>query len=160
MKQIWFGLIIFMTLKIGFFMKKILVLCTGNSCRSIMAEAIINHRSGGCFWAVSAGSKPAGVIHPQTLETLARHGIPVENLRSKFWDEFEGQAFDLVITVCDQAATESCPVLMGRHQKLHWSTPDPAHVKGSSEEIHKAFDDAFFLLYNRIEHELLNTSTE
>ncbi|MAU40087.1 MAG: phosphotyrosine protein phosphatase [Kordiimonas sp.] len=136
-------------------MKSILVLCTGNSCRSIMAEALINQLGKGQFHAVSAGSKPAGYVHPKSIETLNRHGIEVEQPRSKSWDEFEGQNFDLVITVCDAAAAESCPVFLGRHEKRHWSTPDPAAATGSEEEINAAFDEAFHMLKTRIESELL-----
>lgn len=136
-------------------MKDVLVLCTGNSCRSVMAEALINHLGAGRYNAVSAGSKPAGYVHPQSLETLKRHGIEAGEPRSKSWDEFEGRNFDLVITVCDAAAAESCPVFFGQHQKLHWSTPDPAAATGSEEDINAAFDEAFAMLKTRIESELL-----
>ena len=104
-------------------MKSVLVLCTGNSCRSIMAEAIINTLGREQYLAQSAGSKPAGVVHPKSIETLKQHGIDVGELRSKSWDEFEGESFDVVITVCDQAASESCPVFFGKHEKLHWIQP-------------------------------------
>lgn len=136
---------------------RVLVLCTGNSCRSIMAEALINHLGKGRLEAVSAGSKPAGYVHPKSIETLKRHAIPVGQTRSKSWDEFSGQKFDLVITVCDAAAAESCPVFLGPAKKLHWRTPDPAHVKGTEEEINAAFDNAFFMLKSRIE-ELVDAS--
>lgn len=136
-------------------MMNVLVLCTGNSCRSIMAEALINQLGQDVFKAVSAGSKPAGYVHPKSLETLSRHGIAIENPESKSWDQFEGQQFDYVITVCDAAASEACPVFLGEHQKLHWSTPDPAIVEGSNEQLQQAFDDAFSLLKARIEKELL-----
>ena len=136
-------------------MKKVLVLCTGNSCRSIMAEALINHLGGGRFQAMSAGSKPAGYVHPKSLETLARHGITPNQPRSKSWDEFAGQNFDMVITVCDAAAAESCPIFLGNHKKLHWSTPDPAKTTGSEAEISTAFDEAFNMLKTRIESNLL-----
>lgn len=136
-------------------MKNILVLCTGNSCRSVMAEALINHLGAGIYKAVSAGSKPAGYVHPKSIETLKRHGIEAGSPRSKSWDEFEGQSFDLVITVCDAAASEACPVFFGQHKKLHWPTPDPATAKGSEEEINAAFDEAFIMLKTRIESELL-----
>lgn len=134
-------------------MKKVLVLCTGNSCRSVMAEALINQLKDG-YEAVSAGSKPAGYVHPKSIETLKRHGIDPGQPRSKSWDEFEGSAFDYVITVCDQAANESCPVFMGHVRKLHWSTPDPAKVQGTEAEINAAFDAAFDMLKARIEQEL------
>lgn len=136
-------------------MKQVLVLCTGNSCRSIMAEALINALGEGQYFARSAGSKPAGYVHPKSVETLARHGISVDDPRSQSWDEFEGEHFDFVITVCDQAANESCPVFLGEHEKLHWSTPDPAGAQGSEVEINAAFDEAFVMLKNRIEAELL-----
>jgi len=136
-------------------MKKVLVLCTGNSCRSVMAEALINHLGKGRYHAVSAGSFPAGYVHPKSLETLQRRGISFGQPRSKSWDEFADEPFDLVITVCDQAANETCPVSLNQHPKLHWSTPDPAKVEGSDAEIDQAFDAAFDLLKSRIEKELL-----
>ena len=136
-------------------MKRVLVLCTGNSCRSIMAEALINALGAGRFNAVSAGSQPANYVHPQSLETLTRHNISFGEVRSKSWDEFAHSVFDLVITVCDSAAAESCPAFLGQHQKLHWSTPDPAKAAGTEAEISEAFDNAFMILKNRIEKELL-----
>ncbi len=136
-------------------MKHILVLCTGNSCRSIMAECLINDLGRGAYAAVSAGSFPAGYVHPKAIATLQRHGIEVNETRSKSWNEFENQAFDLVITVCDQAANESCPTFLGEYQKLHWSTPDPAHAVGTENEINAAFDLAYQMLKSRIEEELL-----
>ncbi len=136
-------------------MKKVLVLCTGNSCRSVMAEALINHVGNGRYEAVSAGSLPAGYVHPKSIDTLQRHGIVAAEPRSKSWDEFAGQHFDLVITVCDQAAAESCPIFPGTPAKLHWSTPDPARVDGSEAVVNQAFDDAFEMLKNRVENELL-----
>ncbi len=144
-------------------MKSVLVLCTGNSCRSIMAEALINKLGCGQYIAQSAGSKPTGVVHPKSIETLKRHGIDinidldigVEEVWSKSWDEFEGESFDMVITVCDQVDGESCPVLFGNLKQLHWSTPDPAKAQGSDDEINAAFDEAFNMLKNRVETELL-----
>lgn len=136
-------------------MKRALVLCTGNSCRSIMAEGLINSLGAGRYEAVSAGSNPAGYVHPKSLETLEGHGISISNPTSKSWDEFEGEYFDLVITVCDTAATESCPAFLGKHEKLHWSIPDPAKATGTKEQINAAFDEAFNLLKQRIENELL-----
>lgn len=130
---------------------RVLVLCTGNSCRSVLAEALINHLGNGKFEAVSAGSNPAGYVHPKSIETLNRHGIDPGQPRSKSWDEFEGQSFDLVITVCDAAAAESCPVFLGKAQKLHWSTPDPAKATGTDQEIESAFDQAYSMLKERIE---------
>ncbi len=132
-------------------MVKVLVLCTGNSCRSIMAEALINTLGAGKYHAVSAGSDPADYIHPQSIETLKRHGVDAGNPRSKSWDEYANQHFDVVITVCDAAAAETCPAFLGKHEKLHWSTPDPAKATGAEAEIMAAFDEAFFMLKERIE---------
>ncbi|NNE60899.1 MAG: arsenate reductase ArsC [Woeseia sp.] len=136
-------------------MQKVLVLCTGNSCRSVMAEALINQLGKGKYVATSAGSSPAGYVHPESIAALERHGIDAGEPRSKSWDEFAGDSFDLVITVCDQAASESCPMFPGGYQKLHWSTPDPAKAEGSDEVIRQAFDDALQMLKSRIENELL-----
>ncbi len=130
---------------------KVLVLCTGNSCRSVMAEALINHLGRDRYQAWSAGSHPAGYIHPKSIETLKRHGINPGQPRSKSWSDFAQQSFDLVITVCDQAAGESCPLFPGKPKKLHWSTPDPAKAMGSEAEIDAAFDQAFLMLKNRVE---------
>ena len=105
-------------------MKKVLFLCTGNSCRSQMAEAIVNARMGGDWQAVSAGTKPAGYIHPKALTVLSEIGIQHEG-RSKRAGEFQGESFDLVVTVCDSAA-EECPVWLGKGKKVHHSFPDPA----------------------------------
>lgn len=129
----------------------ILVLCTGNSCRSIMAEALINDLGRGRYRAWSAGSCPAGTVHPKSIETLQRHGIDPGQPRSKSWDELAAQPFDLVITVCDQAAGQSCPLFPGNPKKLHWSTPDPANATGSESEIDAAFEKAFLMLKHRVE---------
>lgn len=131
---------------------KVLVLCTGNSCRSVMAEALINDLHRGRYRAWSAGSHPTGSVHPKSIETLRRHGIDLGQPRSKSWNEFIDQPFDLVITVCDQAAGESCPLFPGNPKKLHWSTPDPAKASGSETEISAAFDEAFLLLRRRVEN--------
>lgn len=136
-------------------MKNVLVLCTGNSCRSIMAEGLINKLGNGNFRAVSAGSTPTGYVHPKSIDTLNRHGINIDEPRSQSWDEFVGQPFDFIITVCDQADNETCPVFLGEGQKLHWSTPDPAHTQGTEDDITAAFDEAFNMLKDRIENELL-----
>src|SRR5690606_13159258 len=103
---------------------------------------------------VSAGSNPAGYVHPKSIETLKRHGIDSGQPRSKSWDEFAGQAFDLVVTVCDAAAAESCPAFLGPAKKLHWSTPDPAKATGTDVQIDAAFDVAFNMLKARIEEYL------
>ena len=129
----------------------VLVLCTGNSCRSIMAEALINDLGHGRYRVWSAGSVPAGHVHPKSIETLQRHGIDPGQPRSKSWNEVAAQSFDLVITVCDQAADERCPLFPGAPTKLHWSTPDPAKVTGSEAQLDAAFDTAFFLLKSRVE---------
>ena len=131
---------------------KVLVLCTGNSCRSIMAEALINTLHRGHYQAWSAGSHPTGNVHPRSIATLKRHGIDPGQPRSKSWNEFVDQRFDLVITVCDQAAGESCPLFQGAPTKMHWSTPDPAKATGSDAEINAAFDEAFLMLKERVEH--------
>lgn len=136
-------------------MKQVLVLCTGNSCRSIMAEALINQLGAEQYQAVSAGSAPTGQVHPKSIEALRRQGIEVDQPRSKSWDEFANRNFDLVITVCDRAAGESCPVFPGTPRKLHWSTPDPAEATGSEDRVDQAFDEALQLLRDRIEQELL-----
>lgn len=134
-------------------MKKVLVLCTGNSCRSVMAEALINQLKDG-YEAVSAGSQPAGYVHPKSIETLKRHGIDPGQPRSQSWDDFADTAFDYVITVCDNAANETCPAFMGDFKRLHWSTPDPARAEGTEAEVEAAFDEAFNMLKTRIEQEL------
>ncbi len=136
--------------------KRVLVLCTGNSCRSVMAEALINQLGAGRLRAFSAGSRPTGRVHPKSLETLRRHGILPGEPRSKSWDEFAGELFDYVITVCDAAAAEHCPSFAGGFQKLHWSTPDPATVTGSEAQVDAAFDEAFEMLKARVEAELLS----
>jgi len=130
---------------------RVLVLCTGNSCRSVMAEALINDLGHGLYQAWSAGSSPVGYVHPKSIETLKRHGVDPGQPRSKSWNEFADHPFDLVITVCDQAAGESCPLFPGKPKKLHWSTPDPAKATGSGAEIQAAFDNAFFMLKQRVE---------
>jgi len=118
-------------------MKKVLFLCTGNSCRSQMAEAIINARLGDQWEAVSAGTKPAGYIHPKALRALSEIGIQHEG-RSKRVDEFKGVDFDLVVTVCDSAA-EECPVWLGKGKRAHHSFPDPAKAEGTDEEVMNVF---------------------
>jgi protein-tyrosine-phosphatase len=134
--------------------REVLVLCTGNSCRSILAEALINARRGDRYRAVSAGSHPTGQVHPKALETLRRHGIDPGSPRSESWDVYADRPFDYVITVCDAAANETCPAFPGRFERLHWSTPDPAAATGTEAEIDAAFEDAFRRLAQRIEQEL------
>jgi len=131
----------------------VLFLCTGNSARSILAEAIVNHRAQGRFTAYSAGSHPAGMVRPEALRLLERVGIASAGLRSKSWDEFAkpGAAkFDFVFTVCDNAAREACPVWPGQPITAHWGVADPAAVTGTPEEIEKAYFDACMVLERRI----------
>jgi arsenate reductase (thioredoxin) len=118
-------------------MLNILVLCTGNSCRSILLEGILNHFGAGRVRAVSAGSHPTGAVHPLSLTTLAQHGIHLYNAHSKSWDVFADESFDLVITVCDSAAHETCPVFPGAPLRAHWGVPDPAH--GTAEDFEAVF---------------------
>jgi arsenate reductase len=119
-------------------MKKVLFLCTGNSCRSQMAEAIVNARLGETWEAVSAGTKPAGYVHPKALEALSEIGIQHEG-RSKLADEFKGVDFDLVVTICDSAA-EACPVWLGKGKRIHHSFPDPA-ITDNMDDFRKVRDD-------------------
>jgi len=121
-----------------------------------MAERVLNHLGKGQYQAFSAGSFPTGTVHPKSMETLTRHGIEPGEPRSKSWNEFSDRKFDLVVTVCDQAAGETCPLFPGSPQKLHWSIPDPAKATGTEEEINTAFDQVFNLLKIRIERELLS----
>ena len=132
----------------------ILILCTGNSARSILGEALFNTLSAGRFEAYSAGSHPSGRVNPFAVELLRGMDYPVENLRSKSWDEFsktDAPKMDFVFTVCDNAANEVCPVWPGHPTTAHWGIPEPAAVTGTKEEIQKAFRDAFFLLDRRID---------
>lgn len=131
----------------------VLFLCTGNSARSILAEALLNNDGAGRFRAYSAGSYPKGSVHPITLDVLNSAGLPSEGYRSKSWDEFAGEdapKLDFVFTVCDDAAGESCPVWPGQPITAHWGIPDPTAVKGSSAEQHAAFHGALRMLRNRI----------
>lgn len=131
----------------------VLFLCTGNSARSIMAEALINHWGRGRFRGYSAGSFPKGRIHPLTLGLLDRLGLALPNARSKSWNEFAragAPVMDFVFTVCDQAAGEVCPVWPGDPVTAHWGVPDPAAAEGTEEERMAAFRDSFRLLDARI----------
>ena len=118
---------------------KILYICTHNRCRSILSEAITNHLAHGNIQAFSAGSQPAGQVHPLTLKYLEEKGIPTTELKSQSWDEFESVHPDVVVTVCDSAANEVCPVWFGDTVKIHWALPDPSKLQGSEEEIRAAF---------------------
>jgi len=131
----------------------VLFLCTGNSARSIMAEAIMNLKGKPNFTAFSAGSHPSGAVRPEAIQQLESARLPTDGLRSKNWEEFakpDAPKLDFVFTVCDNAAKEVCPILPGQPMTAHWGVPDPATVVGTSEQIAKAFRDAFFMLDRRI----------
>jgi arsenate reductase len=131
----------------------VLFLCTGNSARSILAEAILNHRGGGRFKAHSAGSHPAGKVNPYALELLRSSGLGTAGLRSKSWDEFAirgAPPLDFVFTVCDDAAGEVCPLWPGQPVTAHWGLPDPAAVQGTDAQKRKAFLDVYNVLERRI----------
>ena len=131
----------------------VLFLCTGNSARSILAESLMNHWGSGRFRGFSAGSFPKGAVHPLALELLRRLGLPSEGFRSKSWNEFAepgAPPMDFVITVCDQAAGETCPVWPGHPVVAHWGVPDPAAVTGSEKERQQAFGDALAALERRV----------
>ena len=130
-----------------------LFLCTGNSARSIMAEAILNHKGKGTFHGYSAGSHPSGQPRPEALKEIKSAGIAIDGLRSKSWDEFAAPGspqMDFVFTVCDNAANETCPIWPGQPMTAHWGIPDPAAVIGTTEEVERAFHDAFVVLDRRI----------
>jgi arsenate reductase len=132
----------------------VLFLCTGNSARSIMAEAMTNHLGRGRFRAQSAGSHPAGRVNPLAIETMESAGLPTEGLRSKSWDEFArpgATPFDFILTVCDNAAGEACPIWPGKPTTAHWGVPDPAAVEGSEAVKRAAFREASKTLRRRIE---------
>jgi arsenate reductase len=131
----------------------VLFLCTGNSARSIMAEAILNFKGKPRFTAYSAGSHPSGKVRPEALQRLQASNIPVDGLRSKSWDEFaspNAPKMDFVFTVCDNAAKEVCPIWPGQPLTAHWGVPDPAGVRGSPQEIERTFREAFTILERRI----------
>ncbi|SFU44077.1 arsenate reductase ArsC [Pseudoduganella namucuonensis] len=128
----------------------VLILCTGNSCRSILGEATFNHLAPAGWRAISAGSKPAGYVHPRSLALLAREGISTEGCHSKSWDGLPVTP-DIVITVCGSAAGETCPAYLGDVTRAHWGVEDPAHATGTEEEIDAAFMLAYRVLRARIE---------
>ena len=129
---------------------KVLYICTHNRCRSILSEAITNHVAGDVITAKSAGSQPVGEVHPLSLKYLNEAGIPTDGLKSQSWDEFEAFAPDLVITVCDSAAGESCPVWFGKSVKVHWGLSDPSKLTGSEEDIARAFNDTIAQISARV----------
>ena len=131
----------------------VLFLCTGNSARSIMAEAILNGKGKPFFTAYSAGSYPSGVVHPEALKQVEMARLPTKGLHSKSWEEFSKPAapkMDFVFTVCDSAARETCPVWPGQPMTAHWGVPDPAVAKGAPEQIERAFREAYLILERRI----------
>jgi arsenate reductase len=135
-------------------LKNVLFLCTGNSARSIMAEVMLNHLGRGRFRAHSAGSHPVGRVNPLAIETMQRMGAETNGLRSKNWEEFAAPGappIDFVITVCDNAAGEACPIWPGRPVTAHWGVADPAAIEGSDEQRRAAFRDAASALRRRIE---------
>jgi arsenate reductase len=133
----------------------VLVLCTGNSARSILGEMLFNHLGQGRIKAYSAGSKPGGIVNPVAIETLQKHGIPCDGARSKSWDEFSADTvpppptFDFIFTVCGNAANEVCPMWPGHPTTAHWGIPDPAHVE-PLEARRAAFEEAYQSLHQRI----------
>ena len=134
-------------------MRNVLFLCTGNSARSILAEALLNHHGAGRFQGFSAGSFPKGAVHPLALEALRAHRLPVDGLRSKSWNEFaapEAPKMDFIFTVCDNAASEICPVWPGAPVTAHWSIKDPAAFEGTDDAKRLAFEEAFQDLNARI----------
>src|ERR1051326_9073892 len=131
----------------------VLFLCTGNSARSIMAEALLNSKGGSTFRAYSAGSHPSGIVRPEALHQIEMAHIPASGLRSKSWDEFaraDAPKMDFVFTVCDNAANEVCPIWPGQPMSAHWGIPDPAAVAGTEEQIQRAFREAYVMLDRRI----------
>jgi arsenate reductase (thioredoxin) len=131
----------------------VLFLCTGNSARSIMGEAIMNYNGRPNFTAYSAGSHPSGTVRPEAIRQLETAHLPTNNLRSKSWDEFakpDAPKMDFVFTVCDNAANEICPFWPGQPQTAHWGVPDPAAVRGTQDEIKRAYRDACMTLERRI----------
>ncbi|GAA5132425.1 arsenate reductase ArsC [Alloalcanivorax gelatiniphagus] len=130
---------------------KLLFLCTANSCRSILGEALANHLGAGRLQARSAGSHPSGQVNANALAVLERHGVPVGQPTSKSMDDLEDQGFDVVITVCDAAAGEACPVWLSESAKVHWGIPDPAAARGDEAHIQAVFEDTYARLRSRLE---------
>ena len=131
-------------------MLNILVICTGNSCRSIIGEALFNHLGKGRIKAFSAGSQPLGRLNAGAVALLQRHGIATDGLSSKSWSGFANQPIDVAITVCDNAAGETCPVYLQTTTRTHWGLSDPGHVKGTDDEVTAAFEATYHAVERRI----------
>ena len=131
-------------------MLNILVICTGNSCRSIISEALFNHLGNGRVKAYSAGSQPLGRLNAGAVALLQRHGIATDGLSSKSWEKFENEAIDVAITVCDNAAGETCPAYLQTTTRAHWGLSDPGHVKGTDEVVTAAFEATYRAVERRI----------
>lgn len=131
-------------------MLNVFVICTGNSCRSVMGEALFNYLGHERLKAFSAGSHPIGRINAGALATLKRHNLPTEGFQSQSWDDFSGQPMDIVITVCDNAAGETCPAYLDAAVKVHWGLVDPGHVEGTDKEVITAFEETFSIIKQRI----------
>ena len=129
----------------------VLYICTHNRCRSILSEAITNHFADGKIIAKSAGSQPVGEVHPLSIQYLQEAGIATEGLRSQSWDDFEQFAPDLVVTVCDSAAGETCPLWFGKSLKVHWGLADPSKLQGSQAQIAEAFRASIEQIKQRVE---------
>ena len=130
---------------------KLLFICTHNRCRSILAEAITNHMSDGTLEARSAGSEPAGEVHPLTIKYLQEKGIETDSLQSQSWDDMETYSPDVVITVCDSAAKEACPIWFGNCIQVHWGLNDPSKMTGPEDEVRSAFFEVMQTISNRIQ---------
>ena len=137
----------------------VLYICTHNRCRSILSEAITNHFADGKMIAKSAGSQPVGEVHPLSIQYLQEAGIATEGLRSQSWDDFEQFAPDLVVTVCDSAADETCPLWFGKSLKVHWGLADPSKLQGSQAQIAKAFRATIEQIKQRVE-QLVNLDVD
>ncbi len=131
-------------------MINILVLCTGNSCRSVLGEALFNHLGAERVKAYSAGSSPIGRTNTNAVKTLEKHGINTDGFSSQSWDEFENHKIDIAITVCDNAANEECPVYLNSVVRAHWGLSDPAHLKGTEAEIDAAFEKTYAAMEARV----------
>ena len=131
-------------------MLNVFVICTGNSCRSVMGEALFNHLGSGRIKAFSAGSHPIGKINTGALATLKRHDLPTVGYKSQSWNDFEGQTMNIVITVCDNAVGETCPIYLSKAVRAHWGVSDPGHVSGTEDEKILAFEKTFGILEKRV----------